>query len=88
MVYISEIFIEQIRKAKGSIEVLALIEECLAEFKARRGDVRIDKRYTRNILMSLKYYKAKESDAKALENIDAAIEIVKKMHANGTENIL
>lgn len=88
MVYTSDSFIKQIKDARDSQEVRVLIQKCMAEFRLKSDNVRIDRKYTRNILLSLNYYKTKESKPEALANINAAIEMVKKIHEDGTENIL
>lgn len=87
MVYISETIINEVREAKNDQEIRQIIDKCVLGLKGKNGSGRIDKKYTRNILMALKYYKSKEIEASALENVTAAIDIVKNLHAQGTENL-
>lgn len=87
MVYISETIINQVKGAKSEEEIRAIIDKCISGLKIKHENGRIDKKYTRNILVTLKYYKAKESEPGTLSNINVAIEIAKKMHAQGTEGL-
>ena len=87
MVYISETIINQVKNAKSEEEVRVVIDKCISGLKIKQENGRIDKKYTRNILVALKYYKTKESSPGTLSNINVAIEVIKKLHTQAMEDL-
>jgi hypothetical protein len=88
MVYISELLVSQIKEAESAQRVKLIIEDSLSNFKGRPGNGHIEKKYTRNILMALKYYREHELETKHIVNINIAIDIFEKLHAQGKESLL
>jgi hypothetical protein len=85
MVYIGEIMINKVKAAGSVEEVKLIVDKYLAWLKAVNHHGIIDKKYTRNILVALKYHKSVEFDEHVLRNVVTAIDVVKKLHAQGTE---
>jgi hypothetical protein len=88
MVYSSELLVNQIKEADSEQTLQSIIADSVSDFKGRSANGCIDKKYTRNILMTLKYYKGNEIEDRHIANIDLAIHIFKKLHAEGRENLL
>jgi hypothetical protein len=68
MVYISETIINQVKDAKNEEEVKTIIDKCISGLRIKHENGRIDKKYTRNILVALKYYRTKESETGTMRN--------------------
>jgi hypothetical protein len=87
MVYISETIVDRVKEAKNEQELSLIIDQYTSGLKIKSKNGRIDKKYTRNILVALKYRKTQQSEPGALSNINRAIEIIKELHAQATENV-
>jgi hypothetical protein len=87
MVYISETIVDQVKGAQNDQELNFIIDHYTSGLKSKSKNGRIDRKYTRNILVALKYRKTQESNPGALNNINRAIEIIKTLHAQATENV-
>lgn len=87
MVYISETIVSRVKEARSAEEVRTIIDNAIPRLKIRSDSARIDKKYTRNILMALKHYKKLELEPRALDNINVALEVFKKLHDQGAENL-
>jgi hypothetical protein len=86
MVYISETIINRVKEAGSAQEVRRIIENAIPGLKIRPESGQIDKKYTRNILMALKHHKKQELEPRALDNINVAVDVFRKLHEQGTEN--
>jgi hypothetical protein len=87
MVYTSHVIVNKIREANSTQDVRIVIENWRQSLRTSMEDNRIDRKYTMDILMALRYNKLKESNMKSIDNFKLAIDILKKLHSEGRENL-
>jgi hypothetical protein len=86
MIYTSQVIINRIREAATAQQVLEVIEDWKQSLRFSADGNRIDRKYTMDILMAIKYHKSKESNTKSVDNLNVAIDILRKLHSEGHEN--
>jgi len=87
MVYFSNEIISQIKTASDSSHLNSIIENSLQTLAAKNGIFSSERKYLMNMVMALRYEKAKERNAKALENLNYAIEIFEKLRKEKHTNL-
>lgn len=85
MVYKSEIVVSRIKDASNTDEVRLIIDKYMDKLKKKHGCVRIDRKYTMDILMALEYHRSREATEQARSNLVFAIEIIKSLHVNAKD---
>lgn len=88
MVYISEIAVKKIKSASNTGEVRQIIDRYIERLQGKHGGMKLDRKYTTNILLTLEYHKSKEVAEQARNNLINATEIFKKHHVNAIDFIL
>lgn len=87
MVYASEFIVNQVRQAENEAALKAVLDDFLFQSKRGTRKDRIDRKYTRDVLMALKYHRAREKDEKAIAKLSMAITFFLKVHEQATENL-
>jgi hypothetical protein len=79
MVYFSNEIISQIKTAIDSGHLNSIIEKSIQTPSSKNRMFSSERKYLMNMVMALRYEKAKELDAKRLENLSHAIDIFERL---------